>query len=246
VRKEELFEVLGELDDDIVKEAKTTMTKKMNWKVWVAMAACLCLVVIAAATIPFTIEPSTSNDGGGGHHIMTPGHDADITPTLFADKEVINEMANEIADEDINSWTEVNGSTFEFDYTLPIYVTLNIERDSNTVLETLVFDNQYMIPAMSDSTCIGAFTIVKFEDKWTISSYIAGLDIVQLIQSNKDDAACLVNVPQLNGEYGLLKVSNAGEEYTPVPGFMTSGTESGEQLLKDVKRHIQTGESDGA
>lgn len=102
-----------------------------------------------------------------------------------------------------------------------------------------------MIPAMSDSACIGVFTIVKFENKWTISSYMAGLDIVQLIQSNKGNTTCLVNVPQLNGEYGLLKVSNAGEEYIPAPGFMTSGTESGEQLLKDAKRHIQTGESDG-
>ena len=32
MRKEDFFEVLGELDDDIVKGAKITMKKKMNWK----------------------------------------------------------------------------------------------------------------------------------------------------------------------------------------------------------------------
>lgn len=45
MKKEDFFEVLGELDDDIVKGAKTSMKKKMNWKAWGAMAACLCLIV---------------------------------------------------------------------------------------------------------------------------------------------------------------------------------------------------------
>lgn len=34
MRKDDFFEILGELDDDIVKGAKTTMKKKLNWKVW--------------------------------------------------------------------------------------------------------------------------------------------------------------------------------------------------------------------
>lgn len=33
MRKEDFFEILGELDDDIVKGAKTTMKKMLNWKV---------------------------------------------------------------------------------------------------------------------------------------------------------------------------------------------------------------------
>ncbi len=44
MRKEDFFEVLGELDDDIVKGAETIMKKKMNWKIWGTMAACLTLV----------------------------------------------------------------------------------------------------------------------------------------------------------------------------------------------------------
>ena len=45
MRKEDFFEVLGELDDDIVKGAKTIMKKKVYWKVWGTMAACLAIVV---------------------------------------------------------------------------------------------------------------------------------------------------------------------------------------------------------
>lgn len=44
MKKEDFFEVLGELDDDIVKGAKAPVKKKMNWKIWGA-AACLCLVL---------------------------------------------------------------------------------------------------------------------------------------------------------------------------------------------------------
>ena len=51
MRKEDFFEVLGELDDDIVKGAKITMKKKMNWKAWGAMAAYLCLIVAGLSLI---------------------------------------------------------------------------------------------------------------------------------------------------------------------------------------------------
>ena len=46
MKKEDFFEVLGELNDDIVKGAKRPMKKKINWKVWSSMAACLALVAV--------------------------------------------------------------------------------------------------------------------------------------------------------------------------------------------------------
>lgn len=61
MKKEDFFEVLGELDDDVVKEAEAPVKKKWNWKVWGAAAACLCLAISAAATrlyLPIS--------GGGG------------------------------------------------------------------------------------------------------------------------------------------------------------------------------------
>lgn len=47
MRKEDFFEVLGDLDDDIVKGAEEPMKRKITWKAWAAMAACLALVCAA-------------------------------------------------------------------------------------------------------------------------------------------------------------------------------------------------------
>lgn len=67
MRKDDFFEILGELDDDIVKGAKTTMKKKLNWKVWGTMAVCLCLIV--AGTTALLQQNSSTTPGG----ISIPG-----------------------------------------------------------------------------------------------------------------------------------------------------------------------------
>lgn len=49
MKKEDFFEVLGELDGKIVKEAKAYMKKRTNWKVWGSMVACLAVVLSIGA-----------------------------------------------------------------------------------------------------------------------------------------------------------------------------------------------------
>lgn len=64
MRKEDFFEVLGELDDDIVKGAKTPMKKKLNWKIWGTMAACLVLVcALAIHFIPLNNDEEVTSQG---------------------------------------------------------------------------------------------------------------------------------------------------------------------------------------
>lgn len=60
MRKETFFEVLGELDDNIVKGAKTSM-KKLNWKVWSGMAACLALIAVFGIGMLHGNEPADEN-----------------------------------------------------------------------------------------------------------------------------------------------------------------------------------------
>lgn len=45
MKREDFFEVLGNLDDDIVKGAKAPMKKKVDRKVWRTVAACLAVLV---------------------------------------------------------------------------------------------------------------------------------------------------------------------------------------------------------
>lgn len=46
MRKEDFFEVLGELDDDIVNGAKAPVKKPLKWKSWGTMAACLAIMAV--------------------------------------------------------------------------------------------------------------------------------------------------------------------------------------------------------
>ena len=63
MKKEDFFEVLSELDDDIVIRAKTPMKKKLNWKVWGTMAACVCLMICAFAIPRLSENPDNVTSG---------------------------------------------------------------------------------------------------------------------------------------------------------------------------------------
>lgn len=61
MRKEDFFEVLGELDNDIVEGAKMTMKKNVNRKRWGAAAACIAAVAIVGIGVIYngvTADPS--------------------------------------------------------------------------------------------------------------------------------------------------------------------------------------------
>ena len=91
MKKEDFFEVLGELDDDIVKGAKTIMKKKMNWRTWGAMAACLCLVVLAAALLASSDIPLAITGGGGmdlGNDGMTYNYSVAVYPATESEDNV--------------------------------------------------------------------------------------------------------------------------------------------------------------
>ena len=54
MKKEDFFEVLGDLDDDIVKRAKTPVKKHFTWKALGALAACLALICAIAMHFDFS------------------------------------------------------------------------------------------------------------------------------------------------------------------------------------------------
>lgn len=74
MKKEDFFEVLGELDDDIVKGAEIPMKKKANWKVWGATAACLALALCVGIFAFYTQR--------NGDNAIEPGV-ADVAPMVY-------------------------------------------------------------------------------------------------------------------------------------------------------------------
>ena len=119
-------------------------------------------------------------------------------PTLFAKQSVIDAIEQDITEQDIASWAETANANFDLEYVVPIYSTINATKDSLAILETLEFDNQYMIPIMSNGKCIGTTTVGQHEHRWVIAVYEPGSDLKTEVDKNKDTATCLIDVVQLN------------------------------------------------
>lgn len=85
MRKKEFFEVLGKLDDDIVKGAKLTMKRKVSWKVWVAMAACFTVMLFTVPSIFSNYshhQSTTPSDNPNGVIVDNPTDTTDDNTTL--------------------------------------------------------------------------------------------------------------------------------------------------------------------
>ena len=64
---EKLYEVLGDINEKHINEARAYhKAKKPGWVKWEAMAACLCLIVVAIITVPSMLTPQESDGGAGG------------------------------------------------------------------------------------------------------------------------------------------------------------------------------------
>ena len=72
MRKEDFAEVLGEINENYVKEAEIIKkVKKPIWLKWGAVAACLCLVVGIAILMIFHQPAEIPNDSGDGPSSLT-------------------------------------------------------------------------------------------------------------------------------------------------------------------------------
>ena len=111
MKKEDFFEVLGELDDNIVKGAeipvKENMVKRPVRVKWGAAAACLCLVVAGAAVLlrqnfsaapEGNLPPGTRVDGGSGEGMMysVAVYPADENEENVASADVASLSENEV------------------------------------------------------------------------------------------------------------------------------------------------------
>ena len=319
MKNEKLLDIIGGIDDSLVHNAVHDNVKKKKpvWVKWGAMAACLCLIVVAIITIPSMLNTQGSDGGGGGTIADAPPMvyvndtlykqstkqtsynqlkddfvylgeiKSDITnlqtdsngnasdgipkenfqanhpivgakvyqygnnivveiegkywlyekvlqdaPPLFAKPSVVNAIKQDVTDQDVENWAETANAMLDLEYVIPIYSTANVTKDSLTILETLAFDNQYMIPVMSNGKYIGTVTVAQQENKWVIAIYEHGFDLKAEVDKNKNAATCFVDVVQLN-ERGFL-ISTDTEEFVAISGLGISDNMSGQELLNRI------------
>lgn len=74
-----LFEILGELDDDIVQEAKAPVKRRLHWRAWGAVAACLALVCALA----IYVAPLHNGDGTTAQGVADAAPMVYVNDTLY-------------------------------------------------------------------------------------------------------------------------------------------------------------------
>ena len=124
MRKEELFEVLGELDGEIVKGAEIPVKENTNskagnagWLKWGAMAACLCLVIAGTAIWGSRsgFFGNTPWGGGGGGEIDGVGAWPEGIDPIVASLAVIpaEKSLSDVADATVVSIGEEDAKNIE-------------------------------------------------------------------------------------------------------------------------------------
>lgn len=237
-------EAMSELDSKYISEALNykAKAKKPGWFKWKAAAACFCMIAAAVTAIPSMRNPqesdggrnSTSADGGGSGSITDSGQDIlEAPPVLFARQNIIDAIERDITSQDIESWAEAENAALDFKCVIPVYSTANVTKYSHSIMETLAFKNEYMIPVIANNECIGTITAVQQENTWVIAVYECGFDLKTEINKHKDTAACLVKAAPLN-ERGFLITAGTKEKFAAIPGFGISIDMSGEELLNRI------------
>ena len=200
--------------------------RKKHMKKLVSIGSCFCLILLMGVGIwhtqnstPMNALPHTGiDDEGGGvpSNLTTPNSNSEQAVLLFAQQDIIAELQKDISERDLQMWDEDSALSIDFEYVLPVYAPDHIATDSTNLSDTLVFINEYKAPAISNGVCIGTFTLVQHESKWTISMLEVGFDLEAVIMLYKDNATCFLSIAQLGTEYGFLTVSDAGETYASI------------------------------
>lgn len=149
--------------------------------------------------------------------------------SIFAHTDIVSAIKNDIP-EVPDSWTDADNPVINYEHIVSIYTPENFSQNDSTFSDTLAFSNRYIVPAVSDGKCIGAFFISQYEGKWVIDTYIVGLDIESAIKQHKDSALCFVSIPQFGVEQGFLTKNDTGEVYTSISATFDK-ISSGEELL---------------
>ena len=81
MKKEQLYEVIGDINENYINDAHKTVKKKSHpvWVKWSAVAACLCLVI--GLTMPTVLNMLNPKDDSAG----TLMGDTEIYPTVMVD-----------------------------------------------------------------------------------------------------------------------------------------------------------------
>ena len=167
--------------------------------------------------------------------------------TMIVSKKIINEIQSDIPSEEVDSWTEHSNSSMDLKYVVPVYSTIGVNEDSSSLRDTLVFTEGYNIPVIADNECVGTFNVVRYKGKWTVNSYIAGLDLKTAVEQRLNSSWMFIEIPQLGDDFGFLMFEGKSENYQSISsGQSTLSNENTDNILQQIKEYDRGKDSEGA
>lgn len=113
MKKEDFFEVLGELDGDLVAEAKLAQKNKANWKILGAMAACLTILLSAGVFMLNSQQDNSSDMAADSAAISQQGSGSDlIDDSAASQQDSDNDLITESAAADAAPMVYVNDTLY--------------------------------------------------------------------------------------------------------------------------------------
>lgn len=93
MNKEEFFDVLNEIDDEYISEARINVPKRhtKKWIVWIAVAACFCVIIGRGIGIGTGSDDGTEIDIGTEVDIATEKKDLGVSPLTVSATELAKE-----------------------------------------------------------------------------------------------------------------------------------------------------------
>lgn len=157
MKKEDFFEVLGELDDDIVKGAKTSMKKKINWRVWGTIAACFCLVAVLVFVSNNNLSPKNP--------------DGDEVPTQSG--ETVNKEQQSVIRLSLTKPSSMtSGAVYDYDIeTNPNVKLYQVEQDFSNIIN--IEDYSYFKDEIKQKLLENGFVVTNSGDYEFFSQYEA-------------------------------------------------------------------------
>lgn len=161
MKKEELFNIIGEVDEQKVAAAGMAMNAKKksrpSWLKWGAMAACLCLVAVSAIKLQQTPGGAAVQPGGTpSTDVIHPGSTSETTQPADMTLLVVNEVENMMtADMDVqlSLYNELSASERETILNgFEAAVGLSYDEFTAKIPDTLVSKSFYTVNVPADAS----------------------------------------------------------------------------------------------
>ena len=219
MKKEDMFEVLNDIDDEYIEQAEKKSAKK-TWVKWTGLAACLCLVVAAVFAVFKPSEAGAGVDAGGANMDVETGiYSIAVFPPYESEENVADAQIVTLSETEAYSFETLGAalptelpegysyqSGYLYDTTMEDgtkYYLLRVTfADGPAPEEIVTEDGGVMMPAEFPNEFI--VTVTNYQPVENIELYASGdigdTDINDIWFSNGEEVYCAVEAYDLSAD----------------------------------------------